>query len=300
MRIVLGLDGSPSSIHARDLVAGLPWPDGTTITLVTAFDVPVAWFMEAPAPSDWLTAAQDGLRRQADDALAELAGPLEGHGWTIERRVAEGRAATEIMAAADDVEADLIVVGSRGRGPIGTMLLGSVSAEVASGARRSVLVARGRQASRLLVATDGSSCSAGIPEALAALGVFSGREAVTLSVAPVDSPGFALLVNLYTLGTEQAGPTPDEVLARHRDLAEDAARQLAERGIPATAEARTGDAAHEIIAAAREHHTDLIVTGSRCLEGIDRWFLGSVARNVLVHADASVLVIRPGTARPSS
>jgi nucleotide-binding universal stress UspA family protein len=294
MRIVLALDGSPSSIQARDLVAALPWPDDTTITLVTAFDVPVSWFMEVPAPSDWLTDAENGLRRQAGDALAELAGPLEGHGWTIEQRVAEGRAATEILATADDLGADLIVVGSRGRGPIGTMLLGSVSAEIASGSRRSVLVARGSEATRLLVATDGSSCSAGLPQALGDFGVFAGREAVALSVAPVDSPGFAMLVNLYTLGSEQTAATRDELLASHRGFAEDTARQLTDLGIRATAEARTGDAAHEIIAAAREHHADLIVTGSRCLEGVDRWFLGSVARNVLVHAEASVLVVRPG------
>ncbi len=300
MRIVLGIDGSPSSIQARDLVAALPWPDGTSITLVAAFDVPVSWFMEAPAPSDWLTAADEALRRQTDEALAELGRPLEGRGWSIERRVAEGRAATEILAAADDLGADLIVVGSRGRGPIGTMLLGSVSAEIASGSRRSVLVARGGEAARLLVATDGSSCSAAIPQALAELGVFDGREAVALSVAPVDSPGFAMLVNLYTLGSEQPAAIPDELLKVHRGFAEDTARQLTERGIRATAEARTGDAAHEIIAAAREHHADLIVTGSRCLEGVDRWFLGSVARNVLVHAEASVLVVRRGAASPST
>ena len=298
MRIVVGLDGSPSSIQARDLVAGLPWPDGTTITLVTVVDVPAVWFMEAPAATDWLSDAQEGMRRQAAAALAELAGPLDGRGWTVERRVAEGRAATEILAAADQLAADLIVVGSRGRGPIGTMLLGSVSAEVVSSSRQTVLVARGREARRLLVATDGSSCSTGLPQALAELGVFRGSEAVALSVAPVDSPGFAMLVSLYTLGSELAGATRDELLASHRGFADATARQLTDVGIEATAETRTGDAAHEIIAAAREHRTDLIVTGSRCLDGADRWLLGSVARNVLVHAATSVLVVRGGTARP--
>ena len=55
----------------------------------------------------------------------------------------------------------------------------------------------------------------------------------------------------------------------------------------------TGDAAHEILTAARERQADLIVTGSRCLHGVDRWLLGSVARNVVLHADASVLIVRP-------
>jgi hypothetical protein len=45
------------------------------------------------------------------------------------------------MSTADDVDADLLVLGSRGRGPIGSMLLGSVSADELIRARQSVLVA---------------------------------------------------------------------------------------------------------------------------------------------------------------
>ena len=67
---------------------------------------------------------------------------------------------------------------------------------------------------------------------------------------------------------------------------------LSEKGIPAQAEVRDGDAAQEIIAAAAERRVDLVVTGSRCLHGLDRWFLGSVARNVLLHSGVSVLVVR--------
>ena len=47
-----------------------------------------------------------------------------------------------------------------------------------------------------------------------------------------------------------------------------------------------------IIAAAEANKADLVVTGSRCLHGLDRWLLGSVARNVLLHATASVLILR--------
>jgi nucleotide-binding universal stress UspA family protein len=52
-----------------------------------------------------------------------------------------------------------------------------------------------------------------------------------------------------------------------------------------------GDAAHEIIAAARRRGMDLVVTGTRGLRGV-RVILGSVARNVLLHAPCSVLVVR--------
>jgi hypothetical protein len=52
-----------------------------------------------------------------------------------------------------------------------------------------------------------------------------------------------------------------------------------------------GDAAHEIIDAARRRGADLIVTGTRGLHGLERVILGSVARNVLFHAPCSVMVL---------
>jgi nucleotide-binding universal stress UspA family protein len=73
------------------------------------------------------------------------------------------------------------------------------------------------------------------------------------------------------------------------------AQQLAERGFVATATVLAGDAAHEISAAARRRGTDLIVTGTRGLHGVERVILGSVARNVLLHAPCSVLVVRSNT-----
>jgi nucleotide-binding universal stress UspA family protein len=55
---------------------------------------------------------------------------------------------------------------------------------------------------------------------------------------------------------------------------------------------RSGDPANEILQAAAELKSDLIVTGSRGLGTLDRLVLGSVARNVLIHAPCSVLIVR--------
>jgi nucleotide-binding universal stress UspA family protein len=297
MHVVLAVDGSPSSAQARDLVASRPWPEGTAVTLAAAYHIPATWVTEgAVGAGDWLAESMAAMHREAEDSLASMTAPLEGRGWVIERRVGRGRAADVIQAIADEVDADLIVLGSRGRGQIASMLLGSVSAEVADQARRSVLVARGSAVSRLLVATDGSKCASILPDTLAEWGSFRGLPALALSVAPVDSPAFKLLVTLYTLGNEPAELRPDALQELHHRYATELAGRLTEHGIPAAAEVRLGDAAHEIIAAASARQADLVVTGSRCLHGLDRWLLGSVARNVLLHSHTSVLIVRPKAA----
>jgi nucleotide-binding universal stress UspA family protein len=74
-----------------------------------------------------------------DDARARA----EEAGVTAYTRLLRGEPADEIVAYADAVDADLIVVGSRGHGAVTSALLGSVSREILREARRPVLVVRG-------------------------------------------------------------------------------------------------------------------------------------------------------------
>ena len=293
MHILLALDGSPSSVQARDLVASLPWPAATAVTVLMAYQVPATWFPEAMVAGAWIAGADEAMRTEAVESLKALAAPLEGHGWTIDQRVVLGRPASVIREVAGEIGADVIVVGSRGHGRIESMLLGSVSAEVADLARQSVLVARGARVGSALVATDGSECASSIPEVLADWEALRGVRATVLSVAPVSSPAFELMVSLYTLGSESMKRQEEELLTQARGFAEAMAARLSEAGMSADVEVRAGDAADAIVKAAAELHVDLIVTGSRCLHGMDRLLLGSVARNVVQHARSSVLIVRP-------
>jgi len=293
MHILVATDGSESSANARDLVGSLPWPEGTAITLLMAYELPVSWVSGAAVGGDWMDAAENDLRRQLQEDVAEMARPLEGRGWTVDWRVVDGRPASVIRSVAGELDVDLVVMGSRGHGPMRSMLLGSVSAEIAGNADRPVLVARHDHVSRMLVATDGSDCAAAIPRRLGELGVFAGLRAVALSVATVDSPAYELLVNLYTLGGAPLEEQREQLLSTHREHAERMSADLGAAGIDAEAVVATGDPAHEIVRVAEERQAELVVTGSRCLHGLDRLVLGSVARNVLLHAEASVLVMRP-------
>ena len=294
MRLLVALDGSLSSLQARDLVGRLPWAKGTAITLMTAWGFPTAFMTPEMGAGPWLERTENAVREQARADLAGYALPLANRGWAIEQRLEESRPADAILAVADDIGADLIVLGSRGRGRIKSMLLGSVSAEVAAQARQSVLIARHDQISRVVVAADGSDFTMAIPELLGRWGVLRGLPAVAVSVAPTDSPVFEMLVSLYTMGDVSMKHQRDELVAQYEHAASDMARRLSAIAMPAEAETRQGDVPHEIVEAVGAHRADLVVTGSRRLGGTDRFLLGSVGRDVLLHTAASVLIVRAG------
>ena len=300
MRILLALDGSPSSIVARDLVVGLDWPPETEVLLLSAYHTPADWTGGVGSTMDWVGDASDAMREGLEKQQRELAEPLVAAGRSVGYLVVEARAADAISDAARERNMDLVVMGSRGRGTIRSMLLGSVAAEVAAQAPCPVLVARHPTITRLVVATDGSDLAGTIPDRLAALGAFSGMHADAVAVSISDRPAFELIVNLYTLGDERLAAKRQELREHYARDAERLADALTQVGIPTTPHLRTGDPAREIIELARERGADLIVTGTRGLGSLDRLLLGSVARNVLIHSGASVLVVRPTPERRRS
>jgi nucleotide-binding universal stress UspA family protein len=292
MQILVAVDGSAGSIVARDLVASLDWPAGTEITLLAAYQIPIDWTGGVGSTMDWVGDVEDATRESLIEQLRSLAEPLTERGWSVDRVVVRGRAASAIIDVARERGVDLIVTGSRGYGPLRSMLLGSVANEIVSDAPCAVLVARRPSVSRLVVATDGSKPARDIPGTLATLGVFSGLPAEVVAVSIPMGAAFETVVSLYTMGDERLASRREEMHAMYRRDAADMEAALSQLGLSPTTHVRAGDPAREIIAVAEERGADLIVTGTRGLGGIDRLLLGSVARNVLTHAHCSVLVTR--------
>lgn len=296
MKVLLALDGSAPSLVARDLVGTLSWPEGTIIHLIAAYQVPIDWTGGVGSTMVWVGNVEDAIHDQLEDDLRALAAPLREKGLAVEHHMVHGRAADAITDAAVTLGVDLIVTGSRGRGQLRSMLLGSVASEVAAYAPCPVLVARSTSVSRIVVATDGSANAGLIPKRLSEWEMFRGVPADVVAVAVPDSPAFELMVSLYTLGDERLANQRRELqVGADRDADEMTAR-LADVGIPTTPHARSGDPAAEILEAAKDLRADLIVTGSRGLGGLESLLLGSVARNVLTHARCSVLIVRIGAA----
>jgi nucleotide-binding universal stress UspA family protein len=96
-------------------------------------------------------------------------------------------------------------------------------------------------------------------------------------------------------------PVPGVLLAAPSDPRDDTTRAETQAALAADALARTGHdvrwsvshggPAHEILVAAQAFESELVVMGSRGLTGLSRLVLGSVARNVLLHAHTSVLIV---------
>jgi nucleotide-binding universal stress UspA family protein len=283
MRIVIGIDRSPEAEAACWFVADRSWPPGTRVVLVAATQPRVELASFAAVGVDPLVDdrhAVEALLDQRADIFRRATLP-------VETEIAAGSAAEVLMASAAGHFADLIVVGSRRRGPLSSAVLGSVSTSLADHAPCPVLVVRTPSATRMLVATDGTHSSRSIPTILATWGpAFRGLPVEVVSVAPRH--GF---VTPWGAGSaEEAGD--GEELELHQGIAEQVADELMELGWAAAAIARVGDPDHEIVAAGEEWGADLIVTGSRGIGTLHRLLGGSVAHEVLLHTRSSVLVMR--------
>jgi len=283
-RVLLATDGSASALVARDLTAALAWPAGTVVRLVSALD---GHHLGGPAADRLLDRAHEVLT----EAAAGFAAGVE-EGVTVEQGVLHGRAASSIVDEAARFAADLIVLGSRGHGAISSMLLGSVAAEVTDHAPCPVLVARRPTLSRVVLAHDGSDCAGRAERLVGDWPIFAD--------APIDVVSVAVQTALFVVpaSISVAADVPDyfasvrDIRERHTRVAEEAAERLRELGRRATGVMVDGEPAHAILGVANERRADLIALGTHGRTGLTRLLLGSVARNVMVHATCSVLMVR--------
>jgi nucleotide-binding universal stress UspA family protein len=138
--IAVGVDGSESAAAALRWAASEARLRGARLRAVHAWNMPTMAYagsgFVAPASfeDDLGQAAQTGLGEWLGAAQAEL------DGIEVEHHVAEGQATTVLTDAAADAE--LLVVGSRGLGGFGELLLGSVSHQVAQRARCPIVIVR--------------------------------------------------------------------------------------------------------------------------------------------------------------
>jgi nucleotide-binding universal stress UspA family protein len=139
-RIVVGVDGSEHSEAAIKWAVRMAKGMGSEVVAVFAVAPPVYFdggFMAPVVPpqldEEWRAGMKSEFERRWCKGLREA-----GVGYrTI---MEDGRPASVIAQVADRVNADVIVVGRRGRGGVAELVLGSVSHELVLHSKRPILV----------------------------------------------------------------------------------------------------------------------------------------------------------------
>jgi nucleotide-binding universal stress UspA family protein len=138
-QIVVGVDGSPSSIQALNWAIGQAALTGASIEAVTAWHFPNSHGAPLPDPGDYPVLAAETLDKAIAAARNASTGPGEA-GVTITSYVGEGPAAEILLDRGR--HARLLVAGNRGHGGLSEALLGSVSQQLVHHAAVPVVVIR--------------------------------------------------------------------------------------------------------------------------------------------------------------
>ena len=293
-RVVVGVDGSPGARLA--LAAGLRTAAArpARLDVVAAFPPPVVWTRGAPVEVPEVDAMRTDTARRAaalvDDVRQELAGVPGVAEVEVALTVTDGPPVQALRDAADGAE--LLVVGSRGRGPMRSAVLGSVALHCISTAPCPVLVVHPAPAEaspepRVVVGVDGST---GSRAALLAAADEAARTGAALDVVAVYSAA-EYWTDLSTVVLPTWDQVRDEVRHETVSLVEE---ELAGLAGPAPAvRLHIVDGAAADVLVARSRGARLLVVGSHGRGALRGLLLGSVALHCAMHAQAPVLVVRP-------
>jgi len=293
--VLIASDGSENSKAAQDFVSSLPFRDRPDVRLVAATPLPVTlseYYIESVL-FEQAHHTQNTVVAPRTNAEAERLRPKFAS-VTTDLRV--GDPANEILDAAEDYQADLIVLGARGLSAIPRFLLGSVSDYICRHAHQSVLVVRPPHTSatirhtlsvpprRILFATDGSETS---NQAIDRFASWSW---------PADAQARVIIAHQIVTAFGVEITHVDEPYRTAERLKAEAILQSASMRLGKvfsqvdTAICDASQVAHSIIEQAENWNADLIVIGNRGLSRWERFLLGSTSLGVLHHAPCSVWV----------
>jgi nucleotide-binding universal stress UspA family protein len=144
MHVIVATDGSKQSLAAAKHLKSFADPTRITDVSVVAVLRPLASVAFADDVSEGSWPAAGSFREAAESAVATIAAQFDGWGPKVHQRIRSGSAANEIIKAAKQYDAGLVVVAAGGRGLSESVLMGSTSQRVQHYAPCPVLVVRPR------------------------------------------------------------------------------------------------------------------------------------------------------------
>ena len=282
--VVVGVDGSTRSLSAVRAAASEAVERGRPLRIVHAFIWPSLGVAVGPAvngPSDM------GMRSTAEHILTEAVTEAEkaAPGIRASAALVDGAPAPVLLGESRD--AVLLVIGDRGLGGFGSLMLGSVALHTTAHAACPVMVVRGQERATgpVVVGIDGSAGSeTAVGFAIAEPARLNPGLPAVHAWTAFDSRGerdaLPLVYEPGALKDEEDRVLSESLAGWAQRYPEVAIQQELVRGRPAAALIE------------RSQSAQLLVTGARGRGGFTGLLLGSVSQTVLHHAGCPVAVVR--------
>lgn len=286
-RTVVGVDGSPGAREALVWALRDAARRRTSLEVVSSF--PVELRLSDPFVLDeaQLESVREDTLQRARAQVEEVRGETGQTGVPVDVLAVAGPPVQMLLAASED--AGRLVVGSRGRGAVRSLVLGSVALSSVTHARVPVVVVHtgaeeGRDdgPARVVVGLDGSEASGTALER-------AGREAELLGAELVAVAAYSV-TGYWSDAYAVALPPPEQLAGEVRDMAE---QQVAEArvpdGVPVRIECLEGPAGDVLTEAAQGAR--LLVVGGHGQGAVRGLLMGSVALHCVLAARCPVMVV---------
>lgn len=296
-RVVVGTDDSPGARAALAYAFIAAARRHAALDVVSAYPLSLPWDLDVRLDGPDVDVVRDALTRAAEELRSTVHGANTAVA-DVPVRVLVGRGAAASALIEESDRADLLVVGSRGRGGVRSALLGSVALHCVTGASCPVVVVHGpdggdatqlatgpAQSPRVVVGVDGSAASK------AALAAALG-EAAAMGAA-VDAVAVYPLIEYYGAPT----PRAEEIRGQVRDRLT-ATVDAVRAALPADVRSMVpgvravtveGQPADTLIQRARG--AQLLVVGSHGHGVLRGLMLGSVALGCVLRGPCPVMVV---------
>ena len=286
MKTLLAVDGSDNSYEA---VHALKYfSRAAQLTLLHALNVPrPAYPMLLPElAAEQYKMFEQIMREDGERLLDRIQSLLPMHAGPSTKHLRIGSPAEVIVSMAEEQKADLIVMGARGLGPIKEWLLGSVSHRVLTLAPCATLIVNGpvKAMKQILLPLEGLSDA---EAALRFLQLKPFHDAVDLTLLSVLTSA-----EPPRPGDAAAAASSTEKLEEQAAYIEGVAERLRAIGYEAHGVAVVGTPSSMILQEATTLQSDLILMGTRGLQGFARFLFGSVSHEVLHKMPCPVLAFR--------
>jgi len=285
MRVLLATDGSSRAGAASRFLQRLELLPRTAIQVLTVLD-----HYSDRMPEE----AREGMAAAALRMVDDAAGQVSRPGVQVTHQLRIGSPAHQIIEAAAEFEADLVLIGAHGHSRLHDLFMGSTALNVARHCPLPVLVGREVRDDlrQVVLAVDQSEHARQALDFASGIPLPAGARITLVNVVPSPS----------LLPVTGVDPVPDyaEILLAVRkdardkgeELLQSAGARLEQDGRTVRLELRGGDPAVEILKLVEELKADLVIAGARGLSPIQALLLGSVADRLLHHAPCSVALVR--------